>query len=125
MIKSLGKIKKKYLSIKNARHTLTNNELNIFCYILKNNNNYVSLSDAKKRYNYIKSIYNNNSILQDNVSYLSFLKELEKYDYDTTINLRMYKILDIFNLHDVNFENINESKKLINDYNNIILNSTL
>ena len=125
MIKSLGKIKKKYLSIKNARHTLTNNELNIFCYILKNNNNYVNLSDAKKRYNYIKSIYNNNSILQDNVSYLSFLKELAKYDYDTTINLRMYKILDIFNLHDVNFENINESKKLINDYNTIILNSTL
>ena len=123
MIKSLGKIKKKYLSIKNARHTLTNNELNIFCYILKNNNNYVSLSDAKKRYNYIKSIYNNNSILQDNVRYLSFLKELAKYDYDTTINLRMYKILDIFNLHDVNFENINESKKLINDYNNSVCNT--
>ena len=32
----------------------------------------------------------------------------------------MYQILDIFNLHDVNYENINEEKKLINDYNNIV-----
>ena len=36
------------------------------------------------------------------------------------IKLRMYQILDIFNLHDVNYENINEEKKLINDYNNIV-----
>ena len=35
----------------------------------------------------------------------------------------MFEILDIFNLHDVNFENINESKKLINDYNNSVCNT--
>ena len=123
MNKIPGRIRKKYLSIKNARHTLTNNESNVFCYILKNNNSYVNVSDAKKRYNYIKNIYNNNTILQDNISYLAFLKEFAKYNYENIVKLRMFEILDIFNLHDVNFENINESKKLINDYNNSVCNT--
>ena len=102
MNKIPGRIRKKYLSIKNARHTLTNNEFNVFCYILKNNNSYVNVSDAKKRYNYIKNIYNNNTILQDNISYLAFLKEFAKYNYENIVKLRMFEILDIFNV-DYNF----------------------
>ena len=58
----------------------------------------------KKRYNYIKNIYNNNTILQDNISYLAFLKEFAKYNYENIVKLRMFEILDIFNLHDVNLK---------------------
>ncbi len=123
-MKVIGKkIRKAYLNIQNSRHNLTNKEFHIFCYALRNNNSYINISDAKKRYKYLKSIYNNNTILQDNVSYLLFLKELSKYSFDNMIKLRMYQILNIFNLNDVNYENINEEKRLINDYNNIVYNN--
>ena len=119
-MKVIGKkIRKAYLNIQNSRHNLTNKEFHIFCYALRN----INISDAKKRYKYLKSIYNNNTILQDNVSYLLFLKELSKYSFDNMIKLRMYQILNIFNLNDVNYENINEEKRLINDYNNIVYNN--
>lgn len=117
-------IKKEYAAIVSRRHKLTNGEFRIYVEMLKNNAlKKVGKKDAKKSYNYISSIYNNNPILQDNVGYLKFLDTFAKMDFKQITSLRMIQILDIFSIEDINYNNVNESKMLVNDLANIGLNT--
>ena len=73
------------------------------------------LEKSKKVYNYISAIYNTNPILQDNVNYMDYLESFSKINTRTILSLRMYDILELFKIHNINYENVNEEKKLIND----------
>lgn len=92
--------------------------------MLKNNTfSKVNKKDAKKAYEYISSIYNNNPILQDNVGYLEFLDTFAKVDLKSITSLRMFQILDMFNIDNINYDNVNESKMLVNDLTKLGLNT--
>lgn len=117
-------IKKEYATIVNKRHKLTNEEFRIYFEMLKNNTfSKVNKKDAKKSYEYISSIYNNNPILQDNVGYLEFLDTFAKVDLKNITSLRMFQILDMFNIDNINYDNVNESKMLVNDLTKLGLNT--
>ena len=76
--------------------------------------------EAKEVYKYISYIYNENTILQDNIDYMKYLETFAKINIKSIFNMRMYQILELFKIENINYENINEQKKLINDltYNN-------
>ena len=57
----------------------------------------------------------NNTILQDNINYIDYLETFSKLSMKAILSMRMCDILEIFNIHNINYENINEEKKLIND----------
>lgn len=117
-------IQKEYATIVSKRHTLTNEEFRIYVEMLKNNTfGKVNKKDAKETYEYISSIYNNNPILQDNVGYLEFLDAFAKTNLKNITSLRMIQILDMFNIDNINYDNVNESKMLVNDLTNIGLNT--
>lgn len=117
-------IQKKYTAIVNRRHKLTNEEFRIYIEMLKNNTfSKVNKKDAKKAYEYISNIYNNNPILQDNVGYLEFLDTFAKVDLKSITSLRMFQILDMFNIDNINYDNVNESKMLVNDLTKLGLNT--
>lgn len=117
-------IQKEYDTIINRRHKLTNEEFRIFTEMLKNNTfGKVNKKDAKESYNYISTIYNNNPILQDNVGYLEFLDVFAKTNLKNITSLRMIQILDMFNIDNINYDNVNESKMLVNDLTNIGLDT--
>ena len=84
--------------------------------MLKNTNVVkIRTKESKKVYNYISAIYNTNPILQDNVNYMDYLESFSKINIRTILSLRMYDILELFKIHNINYENVNEEKKLIND----------
>ena len=88
--------------------------------MLKNTKSKIDTKEAKEVYKYISYIYNENTILQDNVDYMKYLETFAKINIKSIFNMRMYQILELFKIENINYENINEQKKLINDltYNN-------
>ena len=88
--------------------------------MLKNTKSKIDTEEAKEVYKYISYIYNENTILQDNVDYMKYLETFAKINIKSIFNMRMYQILELFKIENINYENINEQKKLINDltYNN-------
>lgn len=113
-----------YLNIKNKRHTLDKRDFELYSECLKDNNNFKA-SVAKKTYSYLQTIYNENTILQDNVDYVTFLKTMATLNQEGILSMRMYQFLEKFDLHNINHENVNESKGLVNDLSGLNLNSTL
>ncbi len=112
-----------YESIKNSRHLLTEAEFKIYVEMLKNNSSRkIKVKIARKTYDYIANIYNTNTILQDNVSYLEYLDAFSKQSEKSIISLRMCQILDMFGMKNINYDNINEEKMLINDLTKLGLN---
>ena len=75
----------------------------------------IDTKEAKNVYNYLLTLYNNNTILQDNINYIDYLETFSKLSMKAILSMRMCDILEIFNIHNINYENINEEKKLIND----------
>lgn len=103
-----------YSTIKRSRHLLTSKEYSIFEDKLRNTKVKVRVKEAKKVYDYISQIYNNNTILQDNINYKDYLDAFSKVNLKYALSMRMYQIIDMFNIK-INYENINEEKKLVND----------
>lgn len=109
-------IKKAYRTIKKNRHNLTEREFKLFNDMLKNTKSEkIDTKEAKNVYNYLLTLYNNNTILQDNINYIDYLETFSKLSMKAILSMRMCDILEIFNIHNINYENINEEKKLIND----------
>lgn len=105
-----------YKRIEINRHELTQAEFELFEDMLKNTSvGKIRTKESKKVYNYISAIYNTNPILQDNVNYIDYLESFSKINTRTILSLRMYDILELFKIHNINYENVNEEKKLIND----------
>lgn len=113
-------IEKTYKEIKRKRHKLSQKEFSLFMKMLKNTKSKIDTKEAKEVYKYISYIYNENTILQDNVDYMKYLETFAKINIKSIFNMRMYQILELFKIENINYENINEQKKLINDltYNN-------
>lgn len=112
----------KYKNIEKNRCKITSDHYTVFREMLKENHNtYKGKHDV---FNYVREIYNNNKILQDNVDYLKYLSGMAKLTQSKIYNMRMVDILDMYNVRNVNFETINESKKIINDLTqvNLLLN---
>ena len=105
-----------YKRIEINRHELTQAEFELFEDMLKNTSvGKIRTKESKKVYNYISTIYNTNPILQDNVNYIDYLESFSKINTRTILSLRMYDILELYKIHNINYENVNEEKKLIND----------
>lgn len=112
-------IKEAYNNIRINRHKLTESEFKIFLDMLSNTKSEkINKSEAKKVYNYIATIYNENSILQDSIDYLDYLEVFSKLSINSILSMRMCEILELFEIHTINYENVNEEKKLINDLTN-------
>ena len=115
-IEDVNLIQKTYEDIKKKRYKLTSREFNTFMRMLKNSkSNKIDVQEAKNVYKYISNIYNENPILQDNVNYIKFLEKFSKINTKTIISMRMYQILEVFEIQNIIYENVNEEKKLIND----------
>lgn len=113
-----GNILDIYMGIKEKRHTLDKEDFAIYSVMLKDNNNFKA-SIAKKAYSYLQAVYNENTILQDNVDYISFLKNMAAINQEDILSMRMYQFLEMFNLYNINHENVNETKGLVNDLSDI------
>ncbi|MBO5477292.1 MAG: hypothetical protein J6A15_06020 [Clostridia bacterium] len=107
-----------YTSIKEKRHTLDSNDFGIYSEMLKNNGTFKA-KFAKKTYAYIQAIYNENTILQDNVDYITFLKNMATLNQESILSMRMYQFLEMFNIYNINHENVNELKGLVNDLSEV------
>lgn len=114
---------KTYNTILKNRHILTNEQFPLFKELLKNTKAKVNTSEAKKVYNHICTIYNENTILQDNVNRDEFLRAFSQLSTKKILSMRMIEIIEMFKIQ-VNFENINESRLLVNDLssNKVCLN---
>ena len=110
LLGDVNSIKDRYLAIKNSRHLLTNNDFKLYEELLKNNDNDTSYN-AKKVFAYISEIYNNTVILQDNVDYITFLENMAKINQESIIKMRMYQIIDIFKMYNLDNEAIKDSKE--------------
>lgn len=110
LLGDVSSIKDRYLAIKNSRHLLTNNDFKLYEELLKNNDNDTSYN-AKKVFAYISEIYNNTVILQDNVDYITFLENMAKINQESIIKMRMYQIIDIFKMYNLDNEAIKDSKE--------------
>ncbi len=106
-------IKLCYMKIKNNRHLITEKDFKLYCEMLKNNHN--RMINKENVFSYIASIYNCNPILQDNVKYTEYLSCISRFSKESVLSMRMIDFLSIFNIQNVNYETINESKMLIND----------
>lgn len=107
-----------YMSIKEKRHTLDKKDFTIYSEMLKDNGNFKAKT-AKKTFAYLQAIYNDNTILQDNVNYITFLKNMAKLNQESILSMRMYQFLEMFNLFNINHENVNEEKGLVNDLSSV------
>jgi hypothetical protein len=107
-------IKEAYNSIQKKRYELTKKEFGLFTDMLKNVKSKINMKDAKKAYDYISLIYNSNTILQDNISYMDYLEAFSKISINSILTMRMYQIIEMFKIQ-INYENVNEEKKLLND----------
>ena len=110
LLGDVNSIKDRYLAIKNSRHLLTNNDFKLYEELLKNNDNDTSYN-AKRVFAYISEIYNNTVILQDNVYYITFLENMAKINQESIIKMRMYQIIDIFKMYNLDNEAIKDSKE--------------
>ena len=110
LLGDVNSIKDRYLAIKNSRHLLTNNDFKLYEELLKNNDNDTSYN-AKRVFAYISEIYNNTVILQDNVDYITFLENMAKINQESIIKMRMYQIIDIFKMYNLDNEAIKDSKE--------------
>lgn len=108
------KMKYAYNKIKENRHCLTDLDFNIYCNMLNKNNKFSS-KEAKVVYEFIRDIYNSNTIIQDNIKPTQYLRKFASLNQKKVISMRMLDILKVFNIHKINYENINESKNLLND----------
>lgn len=113
-----GNILEIYLNIKEKRHSLDKEDYKIYSEMLKDNGNFKS-KVAKSTFNYLQAIYNENTILQDNVNYITFLKNMAKLNQESILSMRMYQFLEMFNLYNINHENVNEEKGLVNDLSSV------
>lgn len=106
---------KVYQKILTGRHSLDmKSDYKLYKELLKNNGNFDSKL-SKKVYTYISTLYNDNTILQDNVDYHSFLGKMAILNQENILSMRMYQFLDMFNLYNINHEAVNEARGLIND----------
>lgn len=105
-----------YNTILKNRQMLTNAQFPLFKELLKNTKAKVNLSEATKVYNHICTIYNENTILQDNVDRNEFLRAFSQLSFKKILSMRMIEIIEMFKIQ-VNFENINEARLLVNDLN--------
>lgn len=106
---------KVYQKILTGRHSLDmKSDYKLYKELLKNNGNFDSKL-SKKVYTYISTLYNDNTILQDNVDYHSFLGKIATLNQENILSMRMYQFLDMFNLYNINHEAVNEARGLIND----------
>lgn len=105
-----------YLSIRNSRYNISKADFKIYLKFLQNNHN---TDDARKMFRYISQLYNENEILQDNVNFVDYLKEMSTIKSKKLFSMRLYEIVQKLKITDINFENVNESKKLINDIENV------
>ena len=106
---------KVYQKILTGRHSLDmKSDYKLYKELLKNNGNFDSKL-SKKVYTYISTLYNDNTILQDNVDYHSFLGKMATLNQENILSMRMYQFLDMFNLYNINHEAVNEARGLIND----------
>ena len=115
-----GNILDIYMNIKENRHTLDKKDFVIYSEMLKDNGNFKA-KNAKKTYAYLQTIYNENTIFQDNVNYITFLKNMAKLNQESILSMRMYQFLEMFNLYNINHENVNEAKGLVNDLSDVNL----
>ena len=115
-----GNILDIYMNIKENRHTLDKKDFVIYSEMLKDNGNFKA-KNAKKTYAYLQTIYNENTIFQDNVNYITFLKNMTKLNQESILSMRMYQFLEMFNLYNINHENVNEAKGLVNDLSDVNL----
>ena len=115
-IEDVNLIQKTYENIKTSRYKLTSKEFNIFMKMLKDSkSNKIDVQEAKNVYKYISNIYNENPILQDNINHIEYLEKFSKINIKTILSMRMYQILEVFEIQNIVYENINEEKKLVND----------
>ncbi len=112
LLSDIDSIKDRYLTIKNSRHLLTDNDFKLYEEMLKSNDNGTSYN-AKKVFAYISELYNNTVMLQDNVDYITFLENMAKIDQESIIHMRMYQIIDIFKSYNLDNEAIKDSKESI------------
>lgn len=113
------KIKDTYEIIKERRHYLTDSDFEIYRDMLKNTRKFSS-KEAKTVYAFIKDIYNNNPIIQDNVQYKQFLKKFASLNQSKVVSMRMHDILKLLNIRRINYENVNESRNLLNDCSDMV-----
>lgn len=106
-------IKLCYMKIKNNRHLITEKDFNLYREMLKNNHN--RMTNKENVFSYIANIYNCNTILQDNVGYREYLSCISRFSKESILSMRMIDFLNVFNIQNINYETINESKMLIND----------
>lgn len=105
-----------YNSIKEKRHLLTEREFYFFVDMLRGvKSEKVDTKELRKVYVYIARIYNENPIIQDNVNYMDYLETFSKSNIQSITSLRMCQILELLKIQDINYENVNENKKLVND----------
>lgn len=109
-------MKNSYLDIKNSRYNISKADFKKYLRFLENNHN---TNDAKKMFEYISQLYNGNEILQDNINSTEYLKEMATIKSRKLFSMRLHEITEKLKIRDINYENFNESKKLLNDLENM------
>ena len=79
-----------------------------------------TLLELKKVFDHLCTIYNENTVLQDNVNRDEFLKTFSHLSSKKVLSMRMIEIIEMFKIQ-VNIENINEARLLVNDLNSLLI----
>lgn len=105
-------IEKEYEKIRKNRRTISRNDFRLYVRLLENNHN---ISNAKEMFKYVSQIYNDNAIIQDNISIKDYLKEMATIKSKKLFSMRLFDITQRLSINDINFDNFNEEKMLLND----------
>ncbi len=105
-------MEKEYERIRNSRRTISKNDFRLYVRLLENNHN---ISNAKEMFKYVSQIYNDNAIIQDNISIKDYLKEMATIKSKKLFSMRLFDITQRLSINDINFDNFNEEKMLLND----------
>lgn len=105
-----------YNKILKNRKLLTNDQFSLFKDMVKSAKTKYSASELKKVFDHLCTIYNENTVLQDNVNRDEFLKTFSHLSSKKVLSMRMIEIIEMFKIQ-VNVENINEARLLVNDLN--------
>ena len=105
-------VEKEYNKIKRRRHTISEKDFTRYLKYLESNHN---VSNSKEMFKYISQLYNENAILQDNISFIDYLKIMATIKPKNLFAMRLSEITQKLSITDINFENFNEDKMLLHD----------
>ena len=85
-----------YRNILESRKQITNEHLRKFVEMLEDERVKLKKSEVNRYFNYISSLYNADTVLQDNVSIENYLRAFAKISLEKALKMRFSEIYDLF-----------------------------